>query len=119
MRASKHPLSLGCVSRLREEGHDVEAIGDTRPGADDSYVLGRATRLRRILLTNDKDFAELAFLQRRASAGIVLLRLPRLRSRGKAERLIEVIGSEAKNLRSVMTVIETHAFRRRSFPGSR
>jgi hypothetical protein len=34
------------------------------------------TRSRRILLTNEKDFAELAFLQRRVSSGIVLLRLP-------------------------------------------
>ena len=33
----------------------------------------------RILLTNDKDFAELTFLQQKAAAGIVLIRLPRLR----------------------------------------
>lgn len=42
---------------------------------------------RRILLTGDKDFAELAFPQRAASVGIVLIRLPRCGSGDLRERL--------------------------------
>ena len=111
-------LESPIVARLREERHDLEAVAEKYPGAGDAYVLRRASRSNRVLLTNDKDFAELAFLQRQSSAGIVLLRLPRLRSNEKAERLIEVIRTEASRLHGVMTVIEAHAYRRRAFPVS-
>lgn len=112
-------LEAPIIRFLRREGHDIEAIAEEAPGAEDSAVLRRAARSRRILLTNDKDFAELAFLQRRASAGIVLLRLPRHRSPEKAERLLEVVRRESDKPRNAMTVIEIHAFRRRTFPTRR
>ena len=102
---------------LREEGHDVAAIAEENPGAEDPVVLARATREGRILVTNDKDFADLAFLQRKASAGIVLVRLGRYRSAAKAKRLAEVVRQQGRALQNVMTVVEAHAIRRRPFPG--
>ena len=71
---------------LRAQGHDVVAIDEEDPGAEDEAVLARATSEGRVLVTNDKDFAELAFLQRRASSGILLVRLPRFHSDSKATR---------------------------------
>ena len=72
------------VVRLRNAGYDVSYVSETQPGAPDDNVLRQASRELRILVTNDKDFGTLAFLQRRASAGVVLLRLPRWRSQWKA-----------------------------------
>jgi predicted nuclease of predicted toxin-antitoxin system len=61
------------------------SIGETAPGVRDEQVLHQATVERRVLLTNDKDFAALAFLQRMVSAGIVLIPMLRARARPKGE----------------------------------
>jgi predicted nuclease of predicted toxin-antitoxin system len=101
---------------LRDEGHDLVSIAEENPGAEDRNVLARATREGRILLTNDKDFAELAFLQRTATEGIVLVRLPRSRAAAKAKRVAEVARGQGRALERAMTVVELHAMRRRPLP---
>jgi predicted nuclease of predicted toxin-antitoxin system len=63
------------VECLRDAGHDVLAVAETMPQADDSDILARALREERILITNDKDFAELVFRSRQGHHGVVLLRL--------------------------------------------
>jgi predicted nuclease of predicted toxin-antitoxin system len=105
------------VERLRAHGHEVLSITETRPGTVDSAVLRIAAREHRVLVTNDKDFAALAFLQRRASGGIVLLRMPRWRSRRKAARLAEVIQAEGPSLAKMMTVVEAVRSRPAFRPG--
>lgn len=49
------------VFALRRAGHDVVWICETASGASDEAVLAMATGDRRILLTFDKDFGELAW----------------------------------------------------------
>lgn len=63
------------VESLRAQGHDVLWAGEALRAASDDVVLSRAERDRRVLITKDKDFGELAFRRRRAHAGIVVLRL--------------------------------------------
>src|SRR6185295_11304093 len=46
------------VRTLRHAGHDVVAVAERRPGADDRMVIGLARRTDRILLTEDKDFGQ-------------------------------------------------------------
>ena len=111
-------VEASVVEWLRREGYDVRYVSDSQRGAKDPDVLRRATREGRILITNDKDFAQLAFLQRQASAGIVLLRLPTFRSARKAKRLAEVLHVQGPRMRSSMTVIEEVALRRRALPRS-
>ncbi len=86
-----------------------------RAGTPDPEVLSRALVEDRILLTNDKDFAELTFLQQQAAAGIVLIRLPRLRGPEKAARVFEVVDGQGEKLCGVFTVVEAEAIRRRPF----
>ena len=107
------------VIRLRDAGYDVSYLSEAHPGAPDDDVLHQATRELRILLTNDKDFGTLAFLQHRASAGVVLLRLPRWRSDRKATRLLSVIRTQRSRLRRAFTVVEEAAARRRPFAARR
>ncbi len=102
------------INTLRTEGHDVAQIGRDSAGLGDHDVLARATQEQRILLTNDKDFAELAFLQRSAATGIILIRLPRSTSLEKTSRVLGVIADHADRLPGAMTVVDERGIRRRS-----
>lgn len=105
------------MARLRRAGYDVLQLADTLPiRALDDEVLTHARESRRILVTNDKDFGELTFLQRKAAAGIVLLRMPTLSSNQKAERLLEALRVVGDRLASSMVVVTERAIRRRSLP---
>ncbi len=108
-------LERSIVEGLRRIGHDVLEASTETHGAPDPAVLERSVAEGRILITNDKDFAELVFLQRKATAGVILVRLPRLRTRLKTERVLEVVGQQGERLRSVFTVIGANAIRRRPF----
>jgi predicted nuclease of predicted toxin-antitoxin system len=63
------------VEYLRAVGHDVLAVAEQRPRADDVWIMAWATDEGRILITNDKDFGNLTFRHGQALAGILLLRL--------------------------------------------
>jgi predicted nuclease of predicted toxin-antitoxin system len=49
------------VRELRNRGHDVLWVKESMPGAADDAVLSLAQSEKRIVLTHDKDFGELAF----------------------------------------------------------
>jgi predicted nuclease of predicted toxin-antitoxin system len=104
------------IEALQAAGHDVVTIASEIVGIRDPDVLARSVQERRVLLTNDKDFAELAFLQRSAATGIILMRLPRSSSRKKASRLVAVAGAHADRLTGAMTVVEERGIRRRPLP---
>ena len=110
-------VESGIERVLRDQGHDLLSIAQESPGAKDADVLDHASREARVLLTNDKDFAELAFRQQRASAGILLIRMPRSRTAAKAKRVAEVLREQGRALGGAMTVVDTHAIRRRPLPG--
>lgn len=65
------------VVALEAAGHDIVWIRTSAPGASDAEVLTLAMQARRILLTFDKDFGELAHASAAAiDCGIVLFRVP-------------------------------------------
>lgn len=59
---------------LRRAGHDVVWALELPPATDDDVILALAETDGRALVTSDRDFGELVFRQRRASAGVLLLR---------------------------------------------
>ncbi len=64
------------VEAIREHGHDVAWVRTDAPGSTDAEVLERTQAEKRIVITFDKDFGELAFRSRLpASSGIVLFRI--------------------------------------------
>lgn len=64
------------VQAMRELGYDVDWVRTVAPGISDEAVLRRAVDQRRVLLTLDKDFGELAFRAGLpASCGIILFRV--------------------------------------------
>ena len=62
------------IARLRGAGLDVAAVRDVCRGARDREVLARARGEGRVLLTEDKDFGELALRIGEPAPGIVLFR---------------------------------------------
>jgi len=49
------------IRQLRDAGHDVAYIVEGDAGATDAEIISRAHAESRLLLTEDKDFGELAF----------------------------------------------------------
>ena len=64
------------VRALRDAGHDVGAVTESYAQAPDSEVVDLAVSDARVLLTEDKDFGQLAFAHGIPSFGVVLLRYP-------------------------------------------
>jgi predicted nuclease of predicted toxin-antitoxin system len=64
------------VAGLRARGHDVLYAKESMAGADDPVLLALAQTERRIVVTIDTDFGELAFrFGLPATCGVVLIRL--------------------------------------------
>lgn len=101
------------VRQLSFEGHDVLWILKERPRASDEAVLLIARSEARILLTNDKDFAELTYLRKLSSTGIVLLRMGALRTSDKVAVLQAAIQQFGDGLTGWFTVLTPHGVRRR------
>jgi len=77
---------------LRQQGHDVTAIAmDYPPSLSDTDILALALAERRIIVTNDTDFGELVFAQRRNHAGVILFRLGDADATRKCARLAEAL----------------------------
>ena len=64
------------VRALRAAGHDVTTAADLMGGADDTVVAGLAVSEARILLTEDKDFGQLAYATGHVEPGRVRLGRP-------------------------------------------
>ena len=64
------------VRTLRQRGHDVLSAKESMRSEPDENLLARAQAERRIVVTHDKDFGELAFHSGLpAECGVILLRL--------------------------------------------
>lgn len=71
-------LSPSLAGQLRAEGHDVvHALDAGQAGSSDSEIFARADRERRVVVTFDLDFGEIAEGAHRRRSGVILLRLKR------------------------------------------
>ena len=92
------------VDCLRDEGHDVVAVAEVMPQADDKQILEHAVFESRILVTNDKDFGEMIYRSRQAHRGVLLLRLQDERSENKARITKIVLARMGERLHNCYTV---------------
>jgi predicted nuclease of predicted toxin-antitoxin system len=99
-------VSRRVIERLRDEGHDILSIRETRPGLPDGDVLSAAEADGRILITEDRDFGEMVVRQRLGLNGVVLLELDRLENATEADTVAEVISAHAERLAGHLVVIE-------------
>lgn len=101
------------VAGLRADGHDVIYATETAGQTRDDNLAEEALRAGRILLTEDKDFGELVFRQRRPASGTVLLRFPAARRSMKLARLKATIEEHGEALYRAFTVVEESRARSR------
>lgn len=90
---------------LRENDHEVFSVYDDWTGASDEDVLAKAVHENWILITNDKDFGEMVFRERRPHRGVVFMRLADERSTNKVKVLTHLLESYSEKLS--VTVTET------------
>ena len=105
------------VDRLRQDGHVVRYIAELTPGIDDEQVLEGAISSGAVLVTTDKDFGELVFRLRRASAGVILLRLAGLPNSLKADIVTSTLRQYEAEMEGSFSVIEPGNVRIRKRPG--
>ena len=106
------------VAALRASGHDVLWIRESTPGASDAVVLELAQRDRRVLVTADTDFGELAFRSGLpAQCGIVLIRLDWADPDADNHAVATALASR-NNWAGVFAVVERDRVRIRPLPPS-
>ena len=110
-------LDLSVIRRLQDADHEVSAVTEMEPGISDESVLDATNSLGATLLTEDKDFGELAFRRSLVHRGVLLVRLAGLHPEAKAEILISVIAEHEPELPGSFVVISPGMVRiRRATP---
>ena len=97
---------FGVVRILRASGHDVVAVSENSPRLSDEDVALWARREERILLTEDKDFGQLAFASGDPSGGVILIRFPAGTRAGLPSAVPEVVDHLGDQLSGSFTVIQ-------------
>jgi predicted nuclease of predicted toxin-antitoxin system len=93
------------VEHLRLDGHHVAYVAEMSPGIMDDVVLTESRISASVLITTDKDFGELVFRQRRASTGVLLIRLWGLGPDAKAAVVSGAIRERGRELAGAFAVL--------------
>jgi predicted nuclease of predicted toxin-antitoxin system len=101
------------VEFLHGLAHDVYYVAESDSGLSDMEVIELASREKRILLTEDKDFGDLVFRRERAVPGVVLMRIDPENLARKEMRLAAVIERYGEGLLGHYVVVEEGRFRAR------
>jgi len=101
---------------LRRVGYDVLCVWELDPGLADEDVLALAVTQGAVLITADKDFGEIVFRQRRAAAGVLLIRLAGLSQYAKATLVVRTVQAHSGQLRHAFTVVTPAHVRVRRTP---
>jgi predicted nuclease of predicted toxin-antitoxin system len=93
------------VKALRASGQDVAAILEESRGAPDEEVFARARHEQRILLTEDKDFGQLAIAAGLGrEEGILLMRCPENARADLPAAITELVGAVGERLFGAVVV---------------
>ena len=94
------------VRAPRAVGHDVVAVAELWPRAEDTLVMERAVRGARILITEDKDFGHLVYAKMRKTGGVMLTRFPAGRRGTLVDTILNVVEARGSRLIGSFTVIQ-------------
>jgi predicted nuclease of predicted toxin-antitoxin system len=94
------------VKALRAAGHDVKAVIEVSPGADDVSIIEMAGREQRIFVTEDRDFGQLMFASGKPTIGIMLLRYPSAARSRLPDVLVDIVGEYGEKLAGRFVVIQ-------------
>lgn len=78
---------------LRTQGYDVFSVYDLARGMDDDDIVRKAFEEDWIIITNDKDFGEKVYRDRKLHRGVILLRLDDERASSKINVISRLLRS--------------------------
>ncbi len=111
-------ISRKVAQWLRRQGHDSSHLGEEGLARlPNGRIFAKAIAEKRIILTYDLDFGEIAAIAESPIAGVVIFRLQNTRADHIIERLsavLEMIGPELE--RGVIVTVEESRFRIRELP---
>jgi predicted nuclease of predicted toxin-antitoxin system len=93
------------VRALRAEGHDVLAVSKEMRRSDDRELIDQASREKRILLTEDKDFGWLVFVSHADLAGVILIRFPGNARQTLVQTVRQLVQEQGKRLLGAFDVV--------------
>jgi predicted nuclease of predicted toxin-antitoxin system len=96
---------------LRQHNHDVVSVYEQAQGSADDIVIQSARDEDRILITNDKDFGEKVYRDKRSHRGVILLRLEDERSVSKIAVLSHLLDSHGGRLQGSFVVVSEQRVR--------
>lgn len=99
------------IDFLISEGIDVEWVSDIDKRMTNSQLIGKAEKEKRILITNDKDFGQIVFLEKKISWGIILFRIKSQNSSKKIILLKKLLERYPDRLEKHFVVITKDKFR--------
>jgi len=90
---------------LREQNHEVFSVYEEARGMEDDEIIQKAFDEDWILITNDKDFGEKVYRERRPHRGIVLLRLENEHASNKINAIRRLLRDYAERLPNHFAVV--------------
>jgi predicted nuclease of predicted toxin-antitoxin system len=104
-------VDAGIIIGLRQKGFTVIAISEGYSGIKDEEVLGIAVKNECILITEDKDFGELAYRLKHKHYGIILIRLSDMPRKERIELASEIIVKNIDSLSNHFSVLTKRGLR--------
>src|SRR4030042_75623 len=96
---------------LRQQGHEVFSVYDEARGMNDNGIIQKASIENWILMTNDKDFGEKVYRERRPHKGVVLLRLDDERADVKIKTIKRMLETYADKIPDQFVVVTENSIR--------
>jgi hypothetical protein len=94
------------VRALRKAGHDVVAVAEISPRAEDSVVLEQALKGKRVLLTEDKDFGQLMYASAASAGGVLFFRFPAGTRGNLPDAAVDLVQRKGEDLARLFTVVQ-------------
>jgi predicted nuclease of predicted toxin-antitoxin system len=108
-------LGEGVRRRLAAAGHDVSTVVDQQmAGATDAVVYRTCADEGRVLVTFDLDFANPFVFDPRPTAGIIVLRLPRMHGPSDVDSVVDqlVIVAADRDVEAALWIVSARGVRR-------
>lgn len=104
-------VDSGIIRQLRRIGINVISISENSSGIKDKEVLKIADENQCLLITEDKDFGELAYRLKLVHKGILLIRLSDTPRKDRIELVAEIIEKNFNQLQFNFSVLSKSGLR--------
>ena len=94
------------VRALRGAGHDVSAISEISPAAEDTEVIKKALNEKRVLLTEDKDFGQLVHAHGEKAYAVIFIRYHARSRKHLAHDIVRLTKLHGRKLAGCFVVVE-------------